>query len=55
MNKFLPMLKFEANNNKESKIKTIYDNAIYAKKADKHLLGLYYLVVWKSYSIEKNT
>ena len=32
------------NDNKEYKVEAIWDNTVYAKEADGHLLGLYYLV-----------
>ena len=51
MNKFLV---FETNDDKEYKVKTIKNNSIYTKKANRHLLRLYYLVVWNSYPKEKN-
>ena len=35
---------FEPGNDKEYEMEVIRDSAVYAKKADKHLLGLYYLV-----------
>lgn len=44
INKFLSMSKFEIGNKKEYKIKAIRNSTIYAKKANKHLSGLYYLV-----------
>ena len=37
------------------KVETIQDSVVYAKKADRHLPGLYYLVAWKSYLEEENT
>lgn len=43
INKFIP--KFEVGNNKEYEIKVIQDRVVYAKKADGHFLGLYYLVI----------
>ena len=49
------VLEFDKGNNKEYKIEIIWDNAVYTKKADRHLLGLYYLVAWKGYPEEKNT
>lgn len=55
MNKFLQVLEFETDNNKEYKIKAIQDIAVYAKKANGHSLELYYLVVWKNYLKEENT
>ena len=35
-------------------MESIQDSAVYAKEADKHLPGLYYLVAWKGYPEEKN-
>lgn len=45
MNKFFLIPKFEASNDKKYKVKPICDNAIYVKKADRHLPKLYYLFV----------
>ena len=42
------------NNNKEYKVKSIQNSTVYTKEADGHLLGLYYLVVWKGYPEEEN-
>ena len=47
--------KFKPGDNKEYEIKAIQDSTVYAKKTDRHLLGLYYMVVWKHYLEEKNT
>ena len=46
MNKFakVPKFEFEPGNNKEYKVKAIRDSVVYAKEADGHLPGLYYLV-----------
>ena len=33
----------------------IWDSVVYAKKADRYLPGLYYLVTWKGYLKEENT
>ena len=52
MNKFLP--KFKMGNNKKYKIKVIQNIAIYIKKKDRYLPGLYYLVKWKGHLEEKN-
>ena len=49
------MLEFEPGNNKEYKVKAIQDSTVYAKKADKYLPGLYYLITWKGYLKEENT
>lgn len=53
INEFLP--EFETSNNKKYEIKTIPNHTIYVKKADGHILGLYYLVLWKDCPKEKNT
>ena len=46
MNKLLLELepKFGAGENKEYEVEAIIDSTVYAKKAEKHLPGLYYLV-----------
>ena len=48
------MPKFDAGNNKKYKVKVIKNSVVYAKKAKGHLLGLYYLVSWKSYLEEES-
>ena len=45
---------FEPGDNKEYKMETILDSAIYAKEADRQLPELYYLVAWKGYPEEKS-
>ena len=46
MNKLFPEPEpeFDAVNNKEYKVEAIIISVVYAKKAKKYLLGLYYLV-----------
>ena len=39
-----PELEFDTGNKKKYKVKAIKNSAIYAKKAEGHLPGLYYLV-----------
>ena len=46
---------FEAGNNKEYEVDGIQNSAVYAKESAGQLLGLYYLVLWKSYPERKNT
>ena len=46
---------FEPGNDKEYEVEAIRDSAVYAKEADRHLPGLYYLVAWKGYPEEENT
>ena len=43
------------NDNKKYKVEAIRNSAVYAKEADGHLPGLYYLVAWKGYPEEENT
>ena len=43
-----PEPEFDAGNSKEYEVEAIIDSAIYAKEAEGHLPGLYYLVLWKS-------
>ena len=50
-----PELKFDVGNDKEYKVEAIIDSAIYAKEAEGHLSGLYYLISWKGYPEEKST
>ena len=38
------MLEFKAGDNKKYEIEAIQDSAVYAKKTNKHLSGLYYLI-----------
>ena len=45
---------FKPGDDKEYKVEAIRDSAVYAKEADGHLLGLYYLVVWKVYPEEES-
>ena len=49
------MPKFEPGDDKEYEVEAIRDSAVYAKEANGHLPGLYYLVVWKGYPKEENT
>ena len=48
-------LEFEVSNNKKYKIDGIYDSAVYARESVGQLPGLYYLILQKDYSEEKNT
>ena len=48
-------LEFEAGNNKEYEMEEIWDSAMYIMELEMgHLLGLYYLVNWKSYPDEES-
>ena len=47
-------LKFKASGDQKYKVNCIQDSAIYAKMSKKKLPGIYYLVLWKSYSDKKN-
>ena len=55
--KTVKQLEFEAGgNNQEYKMEGICDNAVYARESEAgHLLGLYYLVSWKSYPEDEST
>ena len=57
MNELFPEPKpeFDAGNNKKYKVEAIIDSAVYAKKAEEHLPGLYYLISWKSYPEKEST
>lgn len=46
---------FNAGNKEEYELEAIWDSVFYAKKSIGYLLGLYYLVLWKSYPRKKNT
>ena len=48
-------LEFEAGDNKEYEVNGIWDSVVYARELAGQLPGLYYLVLWKSYTEEKNT
>ena len=50
-----PEPEFNAGDNKEYKVEAIKDSAVYAKEAEGHLPGLYYLVSWKGYPEEEST
>ena len=56
MNKLFlePELEFDADNNKKYKVEAIKDSTVYAKEAEGHFPGLYYLVSWKCYPEKKN-
>ena len=52
----LPKLEeFEARDNKEYEVKTMIDSAVYGQQVNNQISGLYYLILWKSYSKEENT
>ena len=55
MNKFVEVPEFEVGDNKEYEVEAIQDNVVYTKEADRYLLGLHYLVVWKGYPRKENT
>ena len=55
VDKKITELEFEAGNREEYKVEAIHNSAVYAKEAEGHLPGLYYLVAWKSYPKEENT
>ena len=46
---------FEAGNNKKYQVEAIWDSVVYTNKLERgHLLGLYYLIVWKCYLEEES-
>lgn len=49
-----PKKEFEARNNKKYEVKSIVNNAVYSKKVKNQLSSLYYLILQKNYSKEKN-
>ena len=55
VDKKVTKLEFKAGDSKKYKVEAISDNAVYAKEAEGHLPGLYYLVAWKGYPKEENT
>ena len=50
-----PEPEFDAGDNKEYEVKAIINSAVYAKEAERHLLGLYYLLSWEGYPKEEST
>ena len=49
-------LEFDAGDSEKFEVEAIWDSAVYAMELKSgHLLGLYYLVAWKSYPEEENT
>ena len=44
MDKDVTELEFDADNSEEYKMEEIWDSAIYVRKLESHLLGLYYLI-----------
>ena len=55
MNNIQLDFEFQASNNKEYKVDSIWNSMIYTKKsAIKQLPGFYYPVLWKSYFKEEN-
>lgn len=54
MNKLILQLKFKNNGkSKDYKIETIYNNIIFVKEIEYHLLGPYYLISWNGYQEKK--
>lgn len=49
INKKVLRLDFDTCNNKEYKMKAIWDSTVYANKKKDHLSGLYYLVMSKNF------
>ena len=55
VDKKMTEMDFEVDNSREYEVEAIWNSAVYTKKSESHLPGLYYLVAWKGYSEEKNT
>ena len=49
-----PEPEFDTSNNKEYKVEVIIDSTVYAKEEKGNLSGLYYLIFWKGYLVEKS-
>ncbi len=50
-----PEMEFQTRDNKKYKVELIINSAIYGKETKNQLLGLYYLLLLKSYPKEKST
>ena len=48
-------LEFEAGDDKDYEVDSIWDYAVYIRESAGQLPGLYYLVLWKGYPEEENT
>ena len=56
VDKNMTELDFETGKSKKYKVEAIWNSAVYTNKSERgHLLGLYYLLLWKSYLEKKNT
>ena len=56
MDKDIRQIKFDISNDEEYKVEAIWDSTVYARELKLgHLLGFYYLVLWKDYLEEENT
>lgn len=58
MDKISIQFKFEVSNNgKKYNVEKIWDKIVYTKELEirDHLLGFYYLILWKGYFMEENT
>lgn len=51
----MAQLDVNKDNNKKYKIEVIYNSAVYAIKLEGYLHGLYYVISYKNYFVEKNT
>lgn len=49
-----PKPEFKTRNNIKYKVNSIINNVVYGKEINNQLLGLYYLILWKSYLEEKS-
>lgn len=53
VNKTISQLEFDKNG-EEYKVKGICNSAVYARKSNSYLSGLYYLIAWKDYLKKRN-
>ena len=49
-----PEPEFYISDNTEYKVEAIINSDVYAKKAERYLIGSYYLLFWKAYPEEKS-
>ena len=56
MDEEVRQIEFDAGDNEEYEVETIWDSAVYARELESgNLAGLYYLVLWNGYPEEENT
>ncbi len=55
VDKITTQQEFESSNDKDYKIKRIWNSTVYTRKSENHLVGFYYYILWKRYLKEENT